>query len=192
MAWAMKSRAAIFSGYRVEGFTLAELVLIVALTFILTGIGIPLVTNSLSGLQVAADARQMASSLSYAKMAAVSEMTRYQLAFNIYGNSWRLQKFNRTTGSYDDAGSSTHLAGWNSGSGSQLQWNSSSSPSGFPTDSSSLIRFNARGMPVTLGGGAAGNQTVYLSSGGTRYAVTVSLVGKVQVWKIQNSQWVSQ
>lgn len=177
---------------RDEGFSLAEVVLIVAVLFVVTGISIPLVSNSVRGLQLSSDARQIASALSYAKMAATSKMTRYQLTFNVGGNHWHLQRYNRSTGNFEAEGASSHLSQGLSGSGIALHSTSSSAPSGFPTTSSSFIRFNSRGVPVNSAGVPTGNNVIYLSGGGTKFAVTVSLVGKVQLWKHQDSQWVTQ
>ncbi len=177
---------------RDEGFTLAESVMIVAVMFVVTGISIPLVSTSLRRLQVDSDARQLASALSYAKMAATSKMTRYQVTFNVGGNHWHLQRFNRAAGVFEAEGTSTRLSQGISNSGITIQYSSGSAPTGFPTESASFIRFNSRGVPVNLSGNPTSNQAVYLSGGGTHFAITVSMLGKVQLWKHQNSNWVAQ
>ncbi len=188
----MKIRSANTAGSRDEGFNLTEVVLIVALLFVVTGISLPLVSRSLRGLQLSSDARQIASAISYAKVAATSQMTRWQVTVHVDGNHWRLQRLNRSSGLYETQGATTYLSSGLSSSGIALQHTSSSAPSGFPTDSTTFFRFNSRGMPLNSTNGPAANQALYLSGGGTQFAITVSLVGKVQVWKYQNSQWVIQ
>jgi len=188
----MKIRRTLTPGHGDEGFSLTEVVLIVAVLFVVTGISIPLVNNTVRGLQLSSDARQIASSLGYAKAAATAQMTRYQILFHVDGNSWRLQKYNRGTSSFDTEGTSAHLTGWHSGTGIVLQASSSSAPAGFPTSSSSFIRFNSRGIPVNSSGVPTSNNVIYLTGYGTKFAVTVSLVGRIQVWKYESSGWVSQ
>ncbi len=175
-----------------QGFSLAELVVIVSVIVVLAGISVPMVSNTLRELQLASDARQIASSLSYAKMAATSKMTRYQVTFNVGGNHWHLQRFNRAAGVFEAEGTSTRLSQGISNSGITIQYSSGSAPTGFPTESASFIRFNSRGVPVNLSGNPTSNQAVYLSGGGTHFAITVSMLGKVQLWKHQNSNWVAQ
>ena len=49
---------------------------------------------------------------------------------------------------------------------------------------STSITFNARGLPSGIG-------IIYLSKEGADYAVSVSLAGKIQVWKLTNNEWIT-
>ncbi len=177
---------------RDDGFSLTEVVLVVAVLAVVSSISVPFVTSSLRGLQVSSDARRIASSLSYAKMAATSKMTRYQLVFDISGNRWSIQRFNRATGNYETEGASTQVSAGLSGSGIALQASATSAPSGFPADSSTFIRFNSRGIPINSTGSPTSTSVIYLAGAGSQFGVTVSLAGQVQVWKVRGGQWVSQ
>jgi Tfp pilus assembly protein FimT len=175
-----------------RGFTLTELTFIVGLCGLAMALSVPVLSTSLRTWQLNADARNIVTTLTYAKLRATSQMTRYQLMFDLTGNNWSLQKYNRSTASFELEGATNSLSSGMAHSGISLQSTSGSAPSGFPTDSSAFIRFNSRGIPIDAAGVPTISNVVYLSDGRTDYAVTVSLTGKVQLWKYKSSQWVSQ
>lgn len=175
-----------------RGFTLTELAFIVGLCGLATAVSIPILNTSLRSWQLGADARNIVTTLTYAKLRSTSQMTHYQLLFDLAGNKWSLQKYNRSTASFDLEGATTGLSSGMAHSGISFQSTSGSAPSGFPTTSSAFIRFNSRGIPIDAAGIPTISNVVYLSDGRTNYAVTVSLTGKVQLWKYKSSQWISQ
>jgi Tfp pilus assembly protein FimT len=174
------------------GFSITELVLIIALVALVAGLSVPMLSNSMRALQLAADGRNIATSLTYAKISAMSQMTWHQLAFDVSGNQWSVQKYNKGTSTFDNQGASVQLGTGIANSGIALQSTSESAPTGFPTTSSSFIRFNSRGIPINAAGIPTANNVIYLEGSGTQFAVTVSLIGKVQLWKLQGGQWNSQ
>lgn len=170
-----------------RGFSLTELCLIVALMAVTAALSVPMISSSMPGLQLRADARSISDALSLAKLTAISQMTRTQVSFNIAGNQWSLSKWNKTTSQYDLQGAVNSLSSGVSHSGIQFKAASGSAPSGFPTTSSGTITFNSRGIISNGGVGA-----VYISNNDTDFAITVSISGKVQLWGRQNSQWIAQ
>ena len=171
-----------------NGFSLAELMLVVAVLAIMAAVSVPIVASTMRTMQLLADARHVASSLTVAKLKATSQMTRYQLVFDLDDNKWKTQRFNKASGQYEDDGAETTLSNGVSHSGITFQGESESAPTGFTEHSSGFIRFNSRGLPVD---GDEGSSAVYLSDGDTHYAVTVSLAGKVQLWKNEEGQWTA-
>jgi Tfp pilus assembly protein FimT len=176
----------------VRGFSLAELCILLCIAMVLAALAVPTLTTSMRGMQLGADARNIATTLTCAKLSAMSQMTRYRLAFDLTGNQWRLEKFNRSTGTFELQQAANELSSGVANSGIAFKSSSSSGPTGLPTTSSTAITFSARGIPVDSSGVPTPNNVVYLSKSDTDYAIGVSLAGKVQIWRRQDSQWVSQ
>jgi prepilin-type N-terminal cleavage/methylation domain-containing protein len=165
-----------------RGFSLIELGIVLVVAAVMATVSIPMLADSMRGMQLLSDARNIATTLSYAKLNATSQMTRFQLTFDLENNQWRLQRFNRATGLYELQQAVNGLSMGISHSEIAFKGNSANGPAGFPTASSTDITFNSRGVPTAMG-------IVYLTNNDTDYAVSVSLAGKVQVWRLQNSQW---
>ncbi len=175
-----------------RGYSLQELMIVVASMMIVMGVAVPLTTSSMRSMQVLSDGQKIASDLSLARLLATSKASRYEVLFDVAGNKWTMQKYDPATGSYQKEGASNTLSEGLFESGITLKSTSASAPSGFPTTASGFIRFNSRGIPVNAAGTPTGDNVVYLSGNETDYAVTVSLSGKVQRWKLRNAQWVAE
>jgi prepilin-type N-terminal cleavage/methylation domain-containing protein len=174
------------------GFSIIELLCVLLLMSILAASSIPLISTVLRNWQLNGDARSIAMTLTYAKLSSTSQLTHYQMLFDLGSNRWSIQKFNKNVGSFDIEGAATNLSNGIAHSGICFQAASGSAPSGFPTTSSAFIRFNSRGTPIDDAGIPTPNNIVYLSDGATNYAVTVSLAGRVQLQKFQAGQWIPQ
>ncbi len=188
----VNSMSELYASERERGFSLTELTMLLAIVAILLASSIPILSSSMRSWQLGADARKIVTSLTLAKLSATSQMTHYQLLFTVSNNKWSLQKWNRSTSAYEVQGAETTLSEGMANSGIALKSSSSSGPEGFPTTSSATITFNSRGIPINGANNPTGDNAIYLSDAGTDYAVTVSLAGKVQLWRHQDGQWVSQ
>ena len=177
---------------RERGFSLIELIILLSMVAIVAAFSIPMLSSSMRSWQLAADARNIVTTLTYAKLSATSQMTHYQLSFDVASNKWSMLKLNRGTGVYDLQGEVNELSTGIAYSGIAFKSASSSAPSGFPTTSSTSITFNSRGIPIDGAGIPTTDNVVYVSGTGDDYAVTVSLAGKVQLWRSLNGQWVAQ
>ena|SRR5437867_1550678 len=175
-----------------SGFTLAEVTVVVGLVLLFSALSIPMLSSSLRAWQVRSDAQNISTVLLSAKFRAVSRATRYRVAFAVANNSLTLQRYDSTGGSWLTEGSPTNLSSGLFNSGILLQANSASAPTGFPAASSSSIIFGTRGVPITSAGVPIGNNVIYLSGDQANYAVTVSMAGRVQLWSLNGSTWVSQ
>ncbi|HYK90660.1 MAG TPA: GspH/FimT family pseudopilin [Acidobacteriota bacterium] len=173
-----------------RGFSLAELCIMVSMMAILVSLSVPVASNMLRDFQLLADVRNIATSVTYAKLRATSGMTHYQLTFNISENTWSVNKLNKSTNAYEVEGDTKQLSMGAAHSGITFKSSSSYAPTGFPTSSSTSITFNSRGIPID--GGSTPPNALYISNAGADYAVTVSLSGKVQLWRYRNSQWTPQ
>jgi len=177
-----------------HGFSLAEIMVAVVLLLLFAALTVPSLTTALNAWQLNADARKISTTLMSAKLRTTSQATRYRVHFDVPNNSFNCQRFNRTTGNYVDIAdeSAVTLSDGISNSGIRLTADSPSGPTGFPTTSSEFVIFNSRGIPVDNGGAPTGANVIYLSNSSTSYAVTVSQVGRIQLWKLDGSQWVTE
>jgi len=139
-------------------------------------------------MQLAADARNVSSALNYARLKSKSLMNPYRIEFDLDNNQWSTRKYNSGSGNWDIEQVVNELSAGLTGSGIAFTSVSSSSPSVFPTSSSSNITFNSQGIPVN-GAMPTTDNIIYISKSDTDYAVTVTLTGKVQLWKKNDDGW---
>jgi Tfp pilus assembly protein FimT len=151
------------------GFSMVELLMFLGTAVILMAISIPMLSSSMRNMQLAADARSIATTLTLAKLSATAQMTQYQVTFDLPGNEWRLDKRNRISGDFELQQDVNGLSGGVANSGITFKDSSTTAPAGFPTASSTLITFDSRGIP------REGMSIVYLTNSDDDYAVSVSL-----------------
>lgn len=193
--WSPSSGETMIEARKLEddgGFSMVELLMLVGMAVVMMAVSIPMLSSSMRSMQLMADARSIATSLTLAKMSATAQMTHCRLSFDLDGSEWRLEKLNKSTGEFELQQADNELSSGMVNSGIVFKSSSSSAPSGFPTDSSTAITFNSRGIPIDGAGIPAPNNVVYLSMHDTDFAVTVSLGGKVQLWKHENDQWAAK
>jgi Tfp pilus assembly protein FimT len=169
-----------------KGFSLVELSMLLAMTALLAALSIPMLTSSMRDMQLVSDARNIATTMTYAKLSATSQMTHYRTSFDLDGNEWKLEKWNRSSNAFELQQAINSLSNGVSNSGIAFKTNSGTAPSGFPTASSTEITFNSRGIPI------GGVGIIYLSNEDEDFAVSASLSGKIQIWRYRDSQWISQ
>ena len=175
-----------------KGFSMVELVMLVGMIVIMMAISIPMLSSSMRDMQLVADARSIASTLTVAKLTATSQMTHCRLSFDLTNNEWQIEKLNRSNGQFELQQDTNQLSRGVANSGITFKTSSDSAPSGFPTSSSSAITFNSRGIPIDGAGVPTASNIIYLSKNPSDYAVSVSLAGKVQLWRLAEGQWSAQ
>jgi Tfp pilus assembly protein FimT len=168
-----------------KGFSLVELSVLLAMTAILAALSLPMLTSSMHDMQLISDARSIATTMTYAKLSATSQMTHYRLSFDLDNNEWLLEKWNRSTDEFELQQATNDLSRGLANSGISFKANSGTAPTGFPTDSSTAVTFNSRGVPD-------GVAIIYLSNDDEDFAVSASLSGKIQIWRYRDNQWISQ
>jgi len=174
-----------------RGFSLIELSILLAMTAILAAFSIPMLTSAMRSMQLISDARNIATTMTYAKTRAASQMTHYKLTFKLSTNEWYLERYDRDTDKFELEDAKNWLSNAVSNSGITFKTSSSSNPDGFPPTSSGKITFNSRGLSIDDTGSVT-TSIVYLSNDDLDYAVSVSLTGKVQIWKHADDQWLPQ
>jgi len=175
-----------------DGFSLVELTLLLGMMVVIMAISIPTLSNSLRDMQLAADARNIAAALASARMSAIAQMTHCRVSFDLQKNSWWVEKLNRSTGEFELQQAAYSLSEGVANSGIAFEDDSPFAPSGFPTASSTSITFNSRGIPIDSAGVPTASSIVYLKKGDSLFAISVSLSGKIQLWKMEGGQWVAR
>lgn len=159
------------------------------MVMLVSAFAIPSLSSAMRGMQLAADSRNIASALIYAKLSATSQMKRYRVSLVLAENRWQVEKFNSASGLFEAEQEGNTLT---TESGIAFKTTSSTALTGYPSASSTAITFNSRGIPVDDAGTPTTNNVVYISKADSDIAISVSLAGKVQVWKYSSSQWRSQ
>src|SRR5262249_34655978 len=93
------------------GYSLMEIMIVVALTGVIAAIAIPMMGNSLGFFRLSGDARAISNSLALAKMRAASVFGRVRIYFDLSARSFHLETWNGATNQWvSDAGGVTYLS----------------------------------------------------------------------------------
>jgi|GEM_PF-1307824 len=171
------------------GFSLVETLIVLAMAAILSAFAVPTLSSAMRDMQLLADARNISSSLNSARLKASSLMIRYRISFDLDNNQWSLERFNEATNNYDLQQDVNELSRGLAGSGITFKAKSETHPGSFPSGSSNTITFNALGIPIDGSNIPTSDNIIYISKSDTDYAITVTMTGKVQIWKKGDSQW---
>jgi prepilin-type N-terminal cleavage/methylation domain-containing protein len=200
-------------GARSRGFTLLELLIVVAIILVVLAIALPSVTTAMKTYKTAGDVRGLAAQIALAKMRAAADFTDARVNFNSFVQNtstgtyqYQIEVYNQTTSAWGtdqtgsvNTGQQNLSTGTLFGFGSINLLPSPSSAGGYESGSitnSSTIMFNSRGVPVTGTPGSGGsltntaNYAVYLNNGnGAYYGITVSPSGNIQMWQWNGAGW---
>jgi prepilin-type N-terminal cleavage/methylation domain-containing protein len=184
------------------GYSLMEIMLVVALTGVIAAIAIPMMGNSLGFFRLSGDARAISNSMALAKMRAASVFGRVRIRFDLPARSFHLETWNAATNQWvSDAGGVTYL--WLpvtiAPPATQAVIKEAATckdPAGNDIPNTSCVIFNSRGIPIDS---SANPQPVvdamYVTDGSAVYGVTVSATGMVRTWKTPptySPQWMTQ
>lgn len=171
------------------GFSVVELLIVLTMLSILSAVAIPSLSSAMRDMQFVSDARNVSSALGYARLKAKSMMNPYRVEFDLNDNQWSVKRYDSASDSWVLEQAVNELSSGVSNSGITLTKGAGTSPTGFPETSSTDITFNSRGIPVS-GTTPTSNNIIYISRSDTDYyAITVTLTGKVQVWKKSEDGW---
>lgn len=156
---------------------------------IVAAITMPSLQDTLAVYKGSGAVRNIAAQLALARMRAGAAFTRTRLSINTTDNTYNLALYNKTTTSYDVEGGTQYLP-----TNVSFGYGSISTPAGGQSTIGQTINiyFNSRGIPVDSSGAATGISAIYVNNDGNYYAVTVSAVGLIRVWKWTGSAWDQQ
>ena len=181
---------------RRNGFSLVELLTVVLIVGILLTIAIPAIQSALRSYSGQADARNLASQVSLARMRSTSDSSHARLNCNLGGNSCQLEICNKTV----DVTCQATAAFSAEGAPVQLSPNVSfgfgavaAAPPGTQSTIQNIspIAFNSRGIPVDTSNAATGNDALYITdSDGRTFGITVFASGRIAVWQYSGGNWI--
>ncbi len=177
------------SGSGDSGFTMLELLIVVAVGLTLTVIAIPNLGTTIATYRVSGDGRAISEQLTLAKMKAGANFTRVRIVFDTSNNTYQLEKYDKAAAAYVADGALKRLS-----PGVAFGYGSISAPAGTQSTiaQSSPIIFNSRGIPVDGSNAPTPTNAVYFYNSTGYHAVSVALSGRIQVWKWVNSAWSAQ
>ena len=172
-----------------RGFSAVEILIVLAILAFLSAFAIPSLSTAMREMRFMSDAQNISSALSYARLKAKSMMNPYRVEFDLDNNRWSVRRYDTATDSWVLEDAVNELSSGIATSGIALAKEAGSSPAGFPDASSSTITFNSRGIPVS-GTNPTADNIIYISMSDDEYrAITVTLTGKIKVWKKNDDGW---
>jgi prepilin-type N-terminal cleavage/methylation domain-containing protein len=190
-----------------RGFSLIEMLFVVALTGVIAAIAVPMMGNTLGFFRLSGDARKVSNALALSKMRAASVFSRVRVYVDWPTRSFHMETWNSATNQWVAETGGTFLSqgvtlAFNpvtvappNTQGTIAEAQTCRDNAGNPVANTSCVVFNSRGVPID---GVTSSPTVdalYLTDSTAVYAVTISATGMVRTWKTPPNatpSWVLQ
>jgi prepilin-type N-terminal cleavage/methylation domain-containing protein len=184
-----------------RGFSLIELLMVVAIMGVLAAITVPMSGNTIRYLKLSGDARELSNATAVAKMRAAAKFTQSRLYIDVAGRAFYVQTFDKTSETWTTEGGSTSLSstvnfGYGPiaspppntqttiGQAPECLTKAGSPPAWVPVANTACVIFNSRGIPVDgTTGSPTGLDAVYVTDGSAVYGITVAATGFIRTWQ---------
>jgi prepilin-type N-terminal cleavage/methylation domain-containing protein len=213
----MKNTANQFSkqGGRTRGFTLLELLVVLAVTAILMAIAVPQFQRVTQVLRISGDMRDINGTVGQAKMHAAADFTHARARANLAANTFQLEIWNKAgAGCWQTVGDPVNpctigtspvqplSSGVTFGFGAMTapppntqatlaqalpcQIGYSGGPALGTIGGAACIEFNSRGIAIDAAGAPNGNGAFYVNNGNFVYGLTMAAAGPPLNWSGQD------
>ena len=180
-----------------RGFSLIELLMVLAILGVLAAITVPMSGNTVRYLKLSGDARDLANATAVTKMRAAAKFTQARLYVDITGRTFYIQTLNKAANTWNTEGGETSLSSTVSfGYGpitsappetqttiGQALECLNTAPTPAPVANTACIIFNSRGIPVDTTGSPIGTDAIYVTDGTAVYGITVAATGFIRTWQ---------
>ena len=196
---------------RQAGFSTLEMLVVVAISVIITVIAVPSYLNTTAYLRIAGDVRALNGMTAQAKMRAAADFTHARVFADLNGNTYQLQVWNKTGACWvvDSDPTNTCVTYSSSAPSGAISNLSQGVTFGFgslstgPTPGQTTIAqaaqcrndantsdigntacivFNSRGIPIDSSNSPIATGAFYVTNTSVVNAVTVSATGSIQAW----------
>jgi Tfp pilus assembly protein FimT len=172
-----------------------EMLLVLAIGFIIAGFSIVTYLRMQRNLRSAGDARDIHGEISLAKMRAAAYFTQARFFADLDDRMFRIEVWDKNNNTWTEEGGrvvlssgvnfgygglSTPPAGTQASIGQAPQCRDSS---GASISGTACVVFNSRGIPVDSSGAPTALDAIYLTDGGSIYGITVTATGLIQTWR---------
>jgi prepilin-type N-terminal cleavage/methylation domain-containing protein len=184
-----------------RGFSLMELMIVVALVGVISAIAVPMMKNTLGDFSLSGDARGVSKAVSLAKLRAAASFSQARVYVDLAGKSYRVETWDKSASAWaPDGGASPLSRDVSFGVGVVAaappstqsvigQASACVTSAGVAVAETACVLFNSRGIPVEPAGAPpavgspTGSDAVYLTDGTAVYGVTLSATGLVRLWR---------
>ena len=182
---------------REHGFSLIDILMVVALLGVVAGIAIPVTGNAVAGQKFKNDAQAITNMVGLAKMRASAAYTRARVRIDTSARTFVLERWDKTAGAWVAEGVPATLSNgvtFSFGSVATAPPNTQTAIGFSPAcrvgvtaasatvANSHCIVFNSRGLPVDGAGLAFGGHALYLTDGIGVAATTVTATPRIRRW----------
>jgi len=177
-----------------RGFSLIELLVVVALAGVLAAIAAPSMTSATRGYRLAGDARTLAHTVSLAKMRAAAAFTRVRLRADTGTRAFSIEEWNGSAwvvrGGFQGLSPGVTfgfggLASAPPNTQTTIALSSACLDTAVPPapiPGTACIVYNSRGVPINATGAPIGGNGLYLTDGVAVYAAMVAATGLNTLW----------
>lgn len=199
------------------GFSLIELMVVVLITIIITGMAVTSIPRISNNFRISSDTRNISAQLSQARMVAAAQFTHARVYMKLDSNSYRLEVWNKTNScwqTYGDTNNCTQATSpitplaWGDtfGFGSITAGPTAATTTiaqapkctpgvagaaaGTAINNTACIEFNSRSYPVDSTNTLVASDAIYLGNNSTTYSgVAVSIIGQPTAYRYSGTGW---
>lgn len=191
-----------------RGYSLVEILVAMAVLGILAAMAVPMVSAATSGTKLRAEADNLSSLVGLAKMRASARFARARVYVDRSAQTYVVQIWNATTGSWDNDGAVATLPfGVSFGFGKLADPPKDTQPAiafaqlckvtdkdSADVANTSCIMFNSRGIPIDPNGSPIGANAFYLTDGTGVRGITVTMTPLIRNWwsAADKAVWIRQ